>query len=90
MKKIKPTKEDFKAVESPELSDDFIKKMKPAREIFPNLPTRVRGPQKKPKKVQTTIRLSPEVITFFKTRKGRGWQTEVNKILEEHVKSAET
>lgn len=47
---------------------------------FPN--TRQRGPQKAPKKVPTSIRLSPEVIEHFK-QQGRGWQSRIDSILRE-------
>lgn len=44
-----------------------------------------RGPQKGPRKVATAIRLSPEVIEFFKSG-GSGWQTRVDAALLEYVK----
>ena len=43
-----------------------------------------RGPQKAPKKVQVTLRLSPEVLAFFKS-KGKGWQVRLNNALKEYV-----
>lgn len=39
-----------------------------------------RGTQKKPTKVQVTLRLSPEVLDFFKSS-GKGWQTRLNDML---------
>ncbi len=77
--------EDYQDI--PELPDTFFaegqlyKAGKPVK--------RGRGKQKKPTKIQTTIRLSPEVISYFKNQKGRGWQTEVNNILKKHVQRAE-
>ncbi|NTU41555.1 MAG: BrnA antitoxin family protein [Nitrospirales bacterium] len=47
---------------------------------------RVRGPQKAPKKVSTTVRLSQDIVDFFK-KSGRGWQTKINEALKEYVKS---
>jgi uncharacterized protein (DUF4415 family) len=48
---------------------------------------KVRGPQKTPTKVPTTIRLSSEVISSFKAT-GSGWQTKIDlalkQWLEEH------
>ncbi|MDP2822268.1 MAG: BrnA antitoxin family protein [Sulfuritalea sp.] len=44
-----------------------------------------RGPQKKPRKTATAIRLSPEVTEFFKAS-GRGWQTRIDEALREYVK----
>ena len=43
-----------------------------------------RGTQKKPTKVQVTLRLSPEVLDFFKSS-GKGWQTRMNDMLLKHV-----
>lgn len=37
-------------------------------------------------KQATSIRLSPKVIEYFK-RGGSGWQTRLNKVLEEYVES---
>jgi uncharacterized protein (DUF4415 family) len=45
-----------------------------------------RGPQKMPRKLATAIRLSPEVVAFFKAS-GRGWQTRVDDALREYVKT---
>lgn len=45
-----------------------------------------RGPQKKPTKVQVTIRLSPEVIDYFKDT-GKGWQTRMDEALREYVQA---
>ena len=45
---------------------------------------RQRGLQKSPVKVPTNIRISPEVVQFFKAD-GRGWQTRLNRVLEEYV-----
>ena len=47
---------------------------------------RCRGPQKAPIKQSTTIRLSTEIIDFFKSH-GKGWQTEINDVLQNHVDS---
>ena len=45
---------------------------------------RRRGAQKAPKKQSTTIRLDSEIIDFFKS-KGKGWQTEINDVLQRYV-----
>ena len=45
---------------------------------------RQRGLQKSPVKVPTNIRISPEVVQFFKAD-GCGWQTRLNRVLEEYV-----
>jgi len=44
-----------------------------------------RGPQKKPRKTATAIRLSSEVTEFFKAS-GPGWQTRIDEALREYVK----
>ena len=61
---------------------------KPAREVLPpsllkNLG--VRGPQKAPAKVPTTIRFHAEVLAGLKAT-GRGWQTRVNAPMREWVR----
>jgi uncharacterized protein (DUF4415 family) len=47
---------------------------------------RRRGPQKAPTKVLTALRLSPEVIAFFKAA-GKGWQTRIDEALRDHVRT---
>jgi uncharacterized protein (DUF4415 family) len=42
------------------------------------------GSVKADAKVSTTIRLSPEVLTFFRAA-GDGWQSRVDKALKEYV-----
>ncbi len=46
----------------------------------------LRGIQKKPTKIQVTIRLSPEILNFFKST-GKGWQTRMNDTLLEYIQS---
>jgi len=76
-----------------ELTDEDFKKMRPARDVVPQIVKayqegrlRVRGPQKTPKKSQMTLRLSQDVVSFFKS-KGRGWQTKIDNALKEYVKT---
>ena len=78
--------ETWKAVESPPLSDEMLSLMKPVKERHPNIPKRVRGPQKDPLKVPVSIRLSPDVVEYFKSQ-GRGWQTKINNILHNYMKN---
>ncbi len=47
---------------------------------------RGRGKQKKPTKIPTTLRLSPEVMAYFKAT-GEGWQTRVDAVLREYVQN---
>lgn len=74
-----------------ELTREDFKRSRPACEVVPEIcrasrEGRLRGPQKVPTKVQTTVRLSREVLNFFKST-GRGWQTRIDKALKEYVKS---
>ena len=47
---------------------------------------RHRGPQKAPLKQPVSIRLSPEVVEYFKAA-GPGWQTRIDAVLSEYVAS---
>ena len=47
---------------------------------------RTRGEQKSPTKEATTIRLSPEVVAFFRAQ-GQGWQTRLDEVLREYVRT---
>ncbi|MBN2424776.1 MAG: BrnA antitoxin family protein [Calditrichaceae bacterium] len=79
-------KNDWDNVKSPSLSDDILARMEPVHKKHPQIPRRVRGQQKSPTKVPVSIRLSPDVVSFFKS-KGEGWQSKIDKILGEYVKS---
>ena len=79
------SKKDWDSVNSPPLIDELLSRMKPARETKPNIPPRVRGPQKSPPKIPVSIRLNQEVVEYFKSQ-GKGWQTKVNDILRKYVK----
>jgi len=80
------SKEDWDEVESPPLSEEILSRMKSVRESHPDIPKRVRGPQKEPLKIPVSIRLSPDVLEYFKS-KGQGWQTQINDILHDYVKT---
>ncbi len=87
--KLKPNEikqEDWDAVDSPPLSDELLKKMRPVRELHPDRPSHIRGRQRLPVKIPVSIRLSPDIIDYFKSQ-GRGWQTKINTILREYVKT---
>jgi uncharacterized protein (DUF4415 family) len=43
-----------------------------------------RGPQKAPRKISTTIRLSPEVVQYFRAD-GEGWQSRIDAALKDWV-----
>ena len=51
------------------------------KDLTPEILARIRrGPQKAPTKVAVSIRLSPEVISYFKA-KGPGWQSKIDEAL---------
>lgn len=80
----KTNQEDWDAVDSPPIPDEMLARMKPVKEIHPEIPSRVRGPQKTPTKIPVSIRLNPEVVDYFKSQ-GKGWQTTINEILADYV-----
>lgn len=43
-----------------------------------------RGPQKAPVKKQVSLRLSPEVLEYFKST-GKGWQTRIDETLKKAI-----
>ena len=43
-----------------------------------------RGKQKTPIKIQVSMRVSPEVVKYFKA-KGEGWQTRIDEALKEYI-----
>jgi uncharacterized protein (DUF4415 family)/uncharacterized DUF497 family protein len=95
MKQFEPghgfTKEDWDAVDSPQLTDAELASMRPAREVLPRalfekLTRRgERGPQKAPTKVAISIRLSQDVIDAFKAG-GPGWQSRIDEALRAAIK----
>ena len=72
-----------------ELTKADIARMRPATEVVPEIVEawhRSRGrPPKAATKQQITLRLSPEVLAFFR-KQGRGWQTRVDEVLSRYVK----
>jgi len=90
---VLPTDKEDKAItqqakeDNTLLTDEQLAAMKPIAE-FPKLKAlakRGRPPKSNPKK-STTIRLNAEVLDFFKDH-GKGWQTEINDILQKYVTS---
>ena len=72
--------------EIPELPPEFFTK----GQLYENgkpVKRRVRGKQKKPTKILTTIRFDLEVIDFFQREIGNGWQTEMNNVLVNYVRA---
>lgn len=74
-----------------ELTAQDLRLFKPAHQVLPpelqkTLGMRVRGPQKAPPKVSTTIRLSPEVVAAFRAG-GEGWQTRIDAALKDWLRT---
>ena len=79
-----------------ELTKEDFARARPASEVLPEilgpevaaecLKPRLRGPQKKPRKTSTTIRLDAEILEAFKAM-GKGWQARMNDVLKAYVKS---
>ena len=73
------------------LTKSELKRLRPAHEVDPALVAAYkagtlryrgqRGKQKEPTKVVINLRVSPEVLDFFKS-KGAGWQTRMNNALQ--------
>jgi uncharacterized protein (DUF4415 family) len=75
--------------ENPEWTrEDFARAMTfdqlPSR-LHQKLSSRKRGPQKAPRKVPVSIRLSHDVVKAFRGS-GAGWQSRVDEILRAHIK----
>lgn len=72
-----------------ELTRAEIARMRPAAETVPEVVAtwrRSRGrPPKAVTKKQVTLRLSPQVLHYFRAQ-GRGWQTRIEEILSRYVK----
>jgi uncharacterized protein (DUF4415 family) len=79
-----------------DLGEEDFGRARPASEVHPEIlgpevaagfmKPKSRGPQMKPRKTSTTIRLDAEVLEAFKSM-GKGWQTRMNKVLRDYVKS---
>ena len=83
------TKEDWDAVDGPELTDDEIASLRPAREVLPSelfeaLTKRKpgqRGPLKAPTKAFISLRIDQDILERFKAD-GPGWQSRINDALQ--------
>lgn len=82
------SKEDWEAVDFPEMTDEELANMRPAKEVLPSAffkameehrKSRGRPSLEHPKK-QITLRLDEEVITKFR-ESGKGWQGRMNEAL---------
>ena len=71
--RARPASEALPEILGPQVAAEFIK-------------PRPRGLQKKPRKASTTIRLDVDVLEALKAM-GKGWQTRINNVLKDYVKS---
>ena len=86
------TKEDWDAVDSPELTDEELASLRPAREVLPPeifeaLTKRKpgqRGPQKAPTKALVSLRIDKDILERFKSG-GAGWQSRINEALRKAI-----
>ncbi|MBF0229177.1 MAG: BrnA antitoxin family protein [Desulfamplus sp.] len=72
-----------------EMTDEQFAMMRPVSETHPEIVqwyNRTRGKQKSPVKTPVFIRLNPRVVDFFKSN-GKGWQSEINDVLQKYVDS---
>lgn len=70
-----------------ELTGEDLHSFKSAKDVLPTSLLKklgVRGVQKAPKKIVTTIRLSPDVLEKFKAT-GDGWQTRIDTSLRQFI-----
>jgi uncharacterized protein (DUF4415 family) len=73
--------------------ENFFRHARPTREIFPEIVEAFekmrgqRGPQKTPTKERIGLRLDRDVVAHFRAT-GPGWQSRINKVLADHIKSA--
>ncbi len=74
--------------DTPELTKADFAKARPFKEVSPDLAASIRrgrGPSKSPTKKLISLRISPEVIQYFKST-GTGWQSRIDESLREVVK----
>ncbi|MDE1172791.1 MAG: BrnA antitoxin family protein [Parvibaculaceae bacterium] len=75
--------------DNPEWTKENFSRARPPHEVLPAdvmaaFP-KTRGPQKAPKKVPVSIRLSPEVVAHYKAL-GSGWQKRIDEDLRKAAK----
>ena len=82
------SKQDWEDVDSPELTDEEVASMRPAREVLPpeffemvERERKARGrPALETPKKQVTLRLDADVVESFRAE-GAGWQSQINATL---------
>lgn len=72
---------------APELTEEDVKRIRHASEVLPHIVEAYRAQrlkQTKPTEVVVSIRLSQEVIDYFRSQ-GEAWQSRINDVLREYV-----
>jgi uncharacterized protein (DUF4415 family) len=72
--------------DNPEWTEEDFSKARPPEELPPDVlaafpRTKIRGPQKTPRKVPVSLRLSPEVVAHYRAT-GPGWQRRIDEDLK--------
>jgi uncharacterized protein (DUF4415 family) len=93
-KKVRPdaiAQGDWDAVDSPDLSEDLLKGLRPLAETHPDIQEahkagglRRRGPQKAPTKILVSIRYSMEVLDYFRAT-GPHLQSKMDEVLKQWI-----
>ncbi len=88
------THEDWDAVDSPELTDEELARLRLARdalppEVFAALPSHSGRPRAERPRQLVSLRLDPDVVETFKAT-GPGWQTRMNEVLAEAARTLRT
>lgn len=72
--------------DNPEWTEEDFGKARPPEQLPPDVlaafpRTKIRGPQKAPRKVPVSLRLSPEVVAHYRAT-GPGWQRRIDEDLK--------
>ena len=82
---------DWDAVESPPLDEQTLSRMRPVREVAPEL-IEMAKPRGRPRlaepKVATKLRLSADVLARFRAT-GPGWQTRIDETLRKAIETSD-
>lgn len=73
--------------DNPEWTDEDFRRARPGGALPPEILRafpKTRGPQKAPRKIPVSIRLTPEVVERFKAS-GPGWQSRIDEVLKKAV-----
>ncbi|NDE90201.1 MAG: hypothetical protein EB059_03555 [Alphaproteobacteria bacterium] len=86
---MKKTRKSSRRADDASLTKSEMKTARPLRDVFPDLAAygRHRAAKGEGSKQAVSIRLSPQVVAYFKS-KGAGWQTRINDALEAFVNVA--